>query len=417
MAQSAAAALGFGSLEQACQARRQWQAGRHDLLRWRSLRETLVAAREGAAVLRQRATEIVANYGRVLDPSAPVSGQIAELLKQAFAAIDARDTRDRLECRLKDVEASAGEAQQKQAEFSERFAVIRRAAGISPDLASGQALEQFSSRAAQARRLRMVRADLLPAARARLLPEDEHARLSEERGKLEPDVQNASRDAALPPVEANARIENARSALSQTRSRIQELSLGLWETLTRVRQDLPAVEDDVTRLEEYLARAHRFQQAADIALEALAQAGSEARKLWSGWLNDTVTDLLERLDLRWSQALFAEDLTFSLYDRKRGAWLDAQQAGAHLSTGAKDQVWLACRRHLPRAFARGAYAAARRPVSNLGRRALERGMRLVGGELLRENQIIIVTCHEGRHRRLREEDPEWFDSRFSFVDL
>jgi DNA repair exonuclease SbcCD ATPase subunit len=418
-ARSAAAALGFGDLDQACQARRQWQAVRPDLLRWRSLREAVRADREESAALRQRATQVAANYGLVLDPSAPVSGQLADLLKQASAAIDARDNLDRLERGLKELETSADQAQQKQTELSAQLALILRAAGISSDIANEEAMEQFSRRAAQARRLRVIRADLLPAARARLLPEDEHARLSEERGKLEPDVQNASRDAALPPVEANARLENARTALNQTRGRIQELSLGLWETLTRVRHELPAAEDDVLRLEEYLARAHRFQQAADIALEALAQAGSEARKLWSGWLNDTVTDLLERLDLRWSQALFAEDLTFSLYDRKRGAWLDAQQAGAHLSTGAKDQVWLACRLGICRALSREEPLPLLLddPFLTWDDERFERGMRLFGDELLAGNQIIIVTCHEGRHRRLREENPEWFDSRFSFVDL
>jgi uncharacterized protein YhaN len=46
-----------------------------------------------------------------------------------------------------------------------------------------------------------------------------------------------------------------------------------------------------------------------------------------------------------------------------------------------------------------------------------KGMRLLAGQVRTANQVILVTCHEDRHKMIQHDDPEWFDEHFQLVEI
>lgn len=414
-----ATALGFASLEQACQALRQWGDLRPAIVRWRGSRDSLEEWERRLSDLRGQALGLAPDYRSALDEESLLSAGIERLHAEASSAVAARKRHSELQTQAEACADALAEARAKLAELTAGFAVILDRGQVARDLALDDAMTGLLSRAEQARRLRLITEHLLPDARERLLDPDEEERLRGEKLRLEAQIPGDAGQAASSTEEANLELEARRSELATAESRLQELRLGLWETLERIRDELPDIEDGLVDLAEYIQRATRFRDASAIALEVLEHVGSHARQVWSGWLKDTVTSLLGALDLRWSQAVFADDLSFQLYDKERGAYLDTAQMEGHLSSGARDQVWLACRLGICQALSREEPLPLLLddPFLTWDDERFARGMRLIAGEIASGNQVIVVTCHESRHALLREEDQQWFDSHFQIVDL
>ncbi|MEO5989742.1 MAG: SbcC/MukB-like Walker B domain-containing protein [Candidatus Eisenbacteria bacterium] len=120
-----------------------------------------------------------------------------------------------------------------------------------------------------------------------------------------------------------------------------------------------------------------------------------------------------------NQVRFGEDLDF-VVQFPDGTPVSRGKAHLQLSTGARDLMYLAVRLAVSEYLSRGraplplllddVFATSDDTRLRLGMRALVEG---VGSG----HQVVIVTCHRGRHEDLRRLDPELFREHVQWVEL
>ena len=192
--------------------------------------------------------------------------------------------------------------------------------------------------------------------------------------------------------QAESEQANLKDDLNRIEGRLEREELhGLHERLEKARQKLEDSQAEVSRLQKQA-------KAAKLLYETLTEKRAEARRKYLAPLRKEVEQLLGRFfDADESTVEFDEDLALQKISRSTDGSLDFDQ----LSAGAKQQLSLLIRLAMARIVARG------RPHPVFLDDALsdtdpERFDIL--GDILhgvaQEMQIIMTTCHRGRHRKL-----------------
>lgn len=254
----------------------------------------------------------------------------------------------------------------------------------------------------------------IPSARASLSPDSELAAWKERQRELRTRLDEMrAEDAAL----AQLRVENDEDAyLDEFRSKNEELTrirterLDLLrktgELLAEYRREWPTVSRALAEETRRLAKARMLRRSVHVAADTLKEISKEIYMTWAEELNRRSTQVLTRLTPDYEGVRFRDDLTFSIFRKDLGRDLTQSEVDALLSTGAKDQVYLAVRLALADYFSTKGETiplVLDDPFATADDQRFCRAMEYLTGEVAGGHQVILLTCHEHRHRWWLEE--------------
>ncbi len=218
-------------------------------------------------------------------------------------------------------------------------------------------------------------------------------------------------------------IEERRRLQEEVRSTQRErlaLAEELGDVLKEYRKDYPGRQTLLSALEAARVRAVAFRDAVAIASEVLAAISREAYAEWAEILNERTTEILRRINPNYNDVRFDTDLSFTLRDARTGQRRDRAVVDTQFSSGARDQIYLAVR------LAVSEYLSATGvrlpfilddPFASFDDERFERSMEFLLDTLARRHQILILSCHEERHRRWQERSSGTASDMIRVLDL
>lgn len=266
-------------------------------------------------------------------------------------------------------------------------------------------------------RLAMVTDELIPAARRRLQPETEVAarRRQLEMLLVSGELPETSRTSA----EIDAELQDTRSRLDDTRRRRGDLRVEVEELWRTHAQRSPEVELELDRFSRALERARLFKAAVARAHEAINRVATDTHRKWADFLNDRVAALLQSFGTSVGGLRFGEDLDFSV-QMATGPMVSRGKAHLQLSSGARDQLYLAVRLAIGEFLSRGGETLpllADDVFATSDDDRLRTGLRALIDSAAAGHQVLYATCHRSRLVSLQQSAPEWFRDRIHVLDL
>ncbi len=362
-----------------------------------------------------------------------LAGRFAERIAEFAAARERANTLEaERDTRLADIDAMAGET------LELRSAMTRLLAGDGDPSAGDpleiadleEALTRFEEAARKRERHDQLSREILPAALGRhpVPPAERSAMLERDIEVLSRQIERAL---AARPALGGLGPEMSSREYADERRRLQEevrstqtermaLSEELGDVLKDYRRDYPGYQTMLDELEDALRRARDFQTAVALAAEVLTSISREAYAEWAEVLNEKTSGIIRRLNPRYEDIRFDTDLSFTVRDSVSGRRLDQSAVDAQLSSGARDQIYLAARlaisEYLSAAGVRLPFILDD-PFATFDDSRFARAMEFLLETLSKRHQIIILSCHEDRHRKWRSDPGDPLAERVRVLDL
>ena len=322
------------------------------------------------------------------------------------------------------VDEEKGAAEMAARELRERAIGILKGAGIPHDPAGSwsEVIEDLSRRARGRSRYVTLTEELIPQAERRLLPEKT---LVELRSQLELLMAERAKGpapatavTARPQAEIEVETRQYRDELDNVQRERADLRLQVEEAWRRHHVEHPEKLAELERTERALERVRRFQHAIQIAHETIQQVAQETHRRWADYLNRRVAEILAGMGTQIAELRFGEDLDFSVRFA-HGQPAARARALLQLSTGSRDQLYLALRLAISEFLSRGVVPVPLLVDDAFATSDDERariGMRLLLDHVSRTHQVIFVTCHRQRSMAFAEREPELYAERVHWLD-
>jgi len=262
--------------------------------------------------------------------------------------------------------------------------------------------------AVQATRARWIDAD----ARLRLERDIEDARNSLD------SLQTSNPDGVTSSSRIDAERRRLRAELDDLSSTVIGLEKRVGAAVDAYKAQYPALRDELQRLERERAKAERFGKAIAIARSTLAEVAEGSRKRWAAALNQSASLMLPHLNPDYNDLRFDDTLAFTVRHIPTGRTLEKPDIDACLSTGAKDQVYLAARLACCEELSRQAESIPvilDDPLMAADDARFVNGFRYIAESFARQHQVIILSCSRERHESLSNE--AWFGGCVASLDL
>uniref|UniRef100_A0A832IC75 Rad50/SbcC-type AAA domain-containing protein n=1 Tax=Eiseniibacteriota bacterium TaxID=2212470 RepID=A0A832IC75_UNCEI len=385
--------------------------------------EPVLRAQQQLELLRARRTAATAEARERLEPlgGGPTDPRSLEAVAQRIrAALGAQKKLGDLDQHWSWIDDERRVIEAATAGLEQRGAAILEMAGLAHDPAVPWAtwIERVAKLARGGERHRTLLEEVIPAAEKRLIPEKEEANLRASLAALDAELAALPAEGAPPalrPEEARALAER----IEQVRARRDELRPQVDEATRRYHEDHPRLLAELERVRAARARAERFRRAVEVARETIQSVATETHRRWADWLNERVAALLAGVGTQVEQVRFGEDLDFSVRAGD-GPQLARGRAVLQLSAGARDQLHLAVRIAVSEYLSRGGAPLPLLlddPFATSDDDRARAGMRLLIERLSAEHQIVIATCHRGRHRAMADADAGLWDARVQWLEL
>ncbi|MBM3327953.1 MAG: hypothetical protein FJY67_00580 [Calditrichaeota bacterium] len=333
-------------------------------------------------------------------------------LSEEFKTAKAR--RDEIE---RDIERLKSDLSANRALFEE----ILRLGSIDPSLPPAEAVATFKSALDKHHRLRTVRTELQPRIEREQLPEVDLAAKRERLSQLRAKFDN------VPPVPPHSREfyqEAADNANRHTKSLEEErrsLERAVVTVLDRYEGNYGILKRKAADWEDRIERIETFRSDVETALQVLSDISREVYRNWATALSEEAAPFLVALNPRYSELKFDEHLTFTVLDTATGKRHSSHEVEAVLSTGARDEVFLAARLGIARYLSRSAVGpmpvVLDEPLAAVDDDKFISGMRFFLNSLSRQHQVLVMSCHEERHRWLGEQMGGLFEDRVRRIEL
>jgi uncharacterized protein YhaN len=338
----------------------------------------------------------------------------------------AREIEELRERKLSADRSIARLAAEREALAAELHGLLEEA-GMDPAADLALAESAFDEAVKLRERYEMLRKEVIPALVRRSMGRDDAdlARRIEATGtmlrrKLE---ENPSLEGLAPEKSHKEYIEERARLSRQSREageRRLELSHELSEVLREYRRDYPDTQRWLREWESRLERARGFRAAVEMAREVLETISREAYAEWADVLNERASETLAHLAPAWGDLRFDEDLSFSVRESARRERRSRDDVDHRFSAGTRDQIYLAAR------LAMTGYLSSGRvrlplilddPFASFDDERFARAMALILDKFSRRHQILILSCHEARHRAWQDRHPELFAERVRIMTL
>ena len=260
------------------------------------------------------------------------------------------------------------------------------------------------------------------AARSRWLDADEKTRLEREIDQIQARASQASGEvqprASRSSSQIDAERQKLRGDLDTVNARIRELEKRVGRAVDDYRAQYPDLRDEAHRLEREHAKVERFGKAVGIAKEVLGEVAEESGKRWAAALNRSACLILPHLNPDYDDLRFDDTLAFTIRHIPDNRTLEKPDIDACLSTGAKDQVYLAVRLAICDELSRGSEAIPvllDDPLMSADDSRFASGFRCLVEDFAKRHQVIILSCSRDRHERLTREP--WFADNVRLLEL
>ena len=301
----------------------------------------------------------------------------------------------------------------------ERAIRILQSVGIAydPEHSWADHVKELEARLHLRDRHRMIVEELLPFASKQLLPEVEVDHRRRQLTQLEsgPHRFESPRSA----VEIDVEAKQTRERLEAVQREREDRRIEVEEVWRRHTQQRPELESQLVRLALAVQRARAFKQSVELARTTIQKVAVDTHRRWADFLNARVAEVLRMFGTSVEHLRFGEDLDFSV-QMDGGPQVSRGKAHLQLSSGARDQLYLAVRLAVSEFLSRGgepmplllddAFATSDDERLHKGMRALIEGFGA-------GHQLIVVTCHKGRHLDLRHRDPELYRERVQWLEV
>jgi uncharacterized protein YhaN len=356
-------------------------------------------------------------------------------LDQLRRVWDTLQQRRRLSDQLKQQQAAE---QQLRREYQDGCDTLNKAenqlqdlldrAGVPESEDVNERIEQFEQRVRDALRLRQLQQDTIPALKRQTLANDDLAGLQERAAALEQYLQQATSGHPefsdfTPDATAGEYGQQLRDMQQETETanrKRDELRDSIGRILETYRTRVPQLLADQETHTRHLEKARRYQSAVTLAGETLHSIAAERHRLWADRLNETASEYLEQLSPSCEKIQFRPDLSFSIQSRTDQREHDQVQVHHYLSSGTRDQIYLAVRLALGDYFSKDGLALPvvfDEPFLTSDDDRFARGFRVLAEKVSPRHQVLVLSCHRGRHERLRDLDPVWFDEHVQTMTL
>jgi hypothetical protein len=277
----------------------------------------------------------------------------------------------------------------------------------------------------------LLTTELIPQAERRVLPAGKLAELENQLEMIDaerPDVEGVGKAGAIAttdragahsPLEIDAESRRLREVLDGLQTRRTDLRLEVEEVSRRYHQEHPEKSAQRERVGLALARARRFKAAIELARDTIQRVATDTHRRWAEFLNVRIKEVLDAFGTGIEQLRFGEDLDFSIR-LPGGQQVSRGKADMQLSSGAKDQLYLAARLAISEYLSRGHSPLPLLlddPFATSDDGRTRTGMQLLVEHFSRHHQIIILTCHRKRHEALAQLDPELYRERVQWLEL
>lgn len=218
-------------------------------------------------------------------------------------------------------------------------------------------------------------------------------------------------------VEERDRLRQASRSLAERRL---QLSSELGEVLREYRKEYPDTQRWLREWKEHLDRTVAFKRAVEIASETLESLSREAYAEWADVLNERSSEAIRILCPGYDDIRFDESLSFTIRSMPEGSRRTRDDVDHRFSSGTRDQVYLAAR------LAMAGYLSSGKvrlplvlddPLAAFDDDRFSRAMEMLVDKVSRRHQVILLSCHEARHRTWQERNSERFADRVRVMTL
>ena len=291
-------------------------------------------------------------------------------------------------------------------------------AGIDGAVSLDEGLGAFGEAEKKYRRFREIKDSLLPAVAGRAISNEALAALKAERDEIEEALAGSGVESDRGSSEVESEREVARRTLGEVTAEVRELERRVGARVDAYRSEYPILREELQSLRREMVRVERFGDAIRTAAEVMKEVSRESRTKWASALNASACAILPSLNGDYDTLRFDESLSFTVRRASNGKVIDRDQVDAYLSTGAKDQVYLAARLACCDELSRAGEPIPiilDDPLIAADDERFRSGFAYLAGELPRRHQVIILSCHKSRHARLSRET--WFAENVTVLTL
>ena len=192
-----------------------------------------------------------------------------------------------------------------------------------------------------------------------------------------------------------------RAELERISQERESLGNEVTHFLTRYPTDSMGLQDDLSRAQMALERAKRFDEATKLAIRHLQRIQKELHGRCANFMNKRANSMLSRLAPTCESIEIKPDLSFSMDHTGLGAALDQKHVDGLLSVGTRDQIYLVLRLAISQYLSISGICLPFILDDSLITSDDDRfvgTMNFVVRELSKKHQVIMLTCHEKRHR-------------------
>jgi DNA repair exonuclease SbcCD ATPase subunit len=201
----------------------------------------------------------------------------------------------------------------------------------------------------------------------------------------------------------------------------QEISRTIGTAFDNYQQHQPIIAARIDEISQNIASAETFRSEIEKSLSIMSEISQDVYKSWASALSEEAAPILKKLNPRYDELLFNEDLTFSVLDTVNNRVINSDEVDNVLSTGAREEVFLAARLGISSYLARGSKGAIPivldEPLAAADDDKFQSGMEFFMKELSKKHQILIMSCHEERHNWLAKNLPDAWKKRVHLIEL
>lgn len=294
-------------------------------------------------------------------------------------------------------------------------------------LEAGEPLEEkvraFNDKNEKYQRYRHLKEVIIPNGKSRILNPQDRSSKEERREQLMKRWGLTSLPPAMPYSKEHYREEAERldREIREEKKALDQERLTLKSRYDHLHSEKGRWLNRVTQWEEMREEVKGFKEAIEIAKEKITEISHNIYQTWSEALSQEANAFLRVLNPRYEDFSFDGQLGFRMWDKITQRSITSEEVKEYLSAGAKDEIYLAARLAIARFITRGIPEPLPilldEPLASADDQKFQSGMKFFLEELSRQHQVIILTCHEERHRWLREQAPELFDARVHNIYL
>lgn len=416
--ESIAAQLGFPDARDVINAFRNCERSLSRSQSITSLQAQMDQAADSLQSATERALRRLADLGMTCD-SADVLDTLGRASDRLSKHITDRNKLREAERNISTLMSDISVRQEAVEEEKKVVSTILSDAGIDNTLELDEALARFSESEACHRRYRQIREIQLPAAQKYLLPEDTLAKIAADEADLVAQTEGrACSGEVRPSSDVEADRQTVRKELDSTIDRIRELEKSVGACVDSYRREYPALQQNLGELEAELEKVNRFGRALQIARDIMKNVSENTHRRWAAALNEQAAGILPSLNPDYDTLCFDDSLSFTIRHTSDNRIIEKTNVDACLSTGAKDQIYLAVRLACCAELSRLSETIPiilDDPFMAADDMRFRRGLQFLAEKAAKDNQVIILSCHRDRHVKLKQE--AWFADSMAIVDL